>query len=123
MKSRGQTLAASLIVIAIIAILAVVMLTGSFTGGKSSRKDGLGTTTLGASKLAAKDDVCRSNLGQARAALQLATSGSADDAPPASLDELSIGKDFLKCPIGKEAYVYTAESGEIRCPHPGHEAY
>lgn len=119
---KGQTLVATLIVIVIIAMLAVVFMTGSLSGGKSSRKDGLGKTIPGAVKLAARDDVCRSNLGQARLAIQVARS-NADDAPPATLEETKLSKDFLTCPIGKEAYTYDAQTGEVHCPHPGHEKY
>jgi len=119
---RGQTLAATLIVIAIIAILAVAFMTGSLSGGSSNRKDGLGKTIPGAAKLAAKDDVCRSNLGQVRMAIQIARS-NADDTPPTSLAEVQLGNDFKQCPIGKEPYVYKPETGEVSCPHPGHEKY
>ncbi len=121
-KRSGQTLVATLIVIVIMAMLAVVLMNGSLGPGKSARKDGLGTTIPGAAKLAARDDQCRSNLGQLRSAIMIARS-NADDEPPASLDETRIGKDFYQCPIGKEAYVYDPKTGEVHCPHPGHEKY
>ncbi len=119
---RAQTLVATLIVIVIIAMLAVVLMNGSLGPGKSSRKDGLGTTIPGAVKLAARDDVCRSNLGQTRMGIQIARS-NADDTPPATLDEIRIGKDFLQCPIGKEPYSYDPQTGDVKCVHLGHEKY
>ncbi len=119
---RGQTLVATLIVLVIIAMLAVVMMNGSLGPGQSSRKDGLGTTIPGKVKLAAKDDVCRSNLSQTRLGIQIART-NADDAPPATLDETRIGKDFMACPIGKEPYQYDAQTGEVKCVHLGHEKY
>lgn len=118
-RRRGQTLVASLIVIAIIAILAVALLGGS---GKSSRADGLGKTLPTQVKLKAKDEACKSNLGQVRASIMIARS-NADDAPPADLSETRLGADFLKCPIGGESYSYDAATGTVTCPHPGHESY
>lgn len=119
---RGQTLVATLIVIVIIAMLSVVLLTGSLGGGTSHRKDGLGTTIPGAVKMAAKDDVCRSNLNQVRLGVQVART-NADDTPPATIEETKLGSDFYKCPIGKEPYAYDPATGEVRCVHPGHEKY
>lgn len=118
-KQSGQTLVASLFVIAIIAILAVTMLRGS---GESSRPDGLGRTLPTQVKLKAKDDVCISNLGQVRSSIMIARA-NADDAPPAELSETGLSADFMKCPIGGEPFVYNAESGTVSCPHPGHEKY
>lgn len=116
---RAQTLVATLIVIAIIAILAVTMIGGS---GKSTRKDGLGTTVPGKVKAAARDDVCRSNLNQVRAAIQIERA-NADDAPPASLNDIRLSEEYRQCAIGKEPYEYNPETGDVKCPHPGHEKY
>lgn len=123
MKRTGQTLVATLIVLAIMAMLAIVLMNGSLGPGESSRADGKGTTIPGRVIYAARDDKCMSNLGQVRAAIVIARS-NADDAPPASMDELRLGKDFLKCPIDPhEDYQYNAEEGTVSCPHPGHEKY
>ena len=122
MRRTGQTLVASLIVLVIIAILAVVVFNGSMGAGKSNRKDGLGTTIPGRVKAAARDDVCISNLNQVRLAIQIERS-SADDAPPASLNDLRLSEEYRKCSIGKELYEYNPETGEVKCPHPGHEKY
>ena len=78
-RRRGQTLVASLIVIAIIMILTVVYMRGT-GGGKPAKPDGRGTTTMGAAKVS-------------------------------------------KCPVGKETYTIDPESGEIHCPHLGHEKF
>lgn len=120
---RGQTLVATLIVLVIIAMLAVVMMNGSLGGGVSHRADGHGTTIPGAVQYAARDDVCRSNLGQVRAAIEIAKTND-DDKPPASLDELRIGKSFEACPIKpNEPYDYDPQTGIVKCVHPGHEKY
>jgi len=117
----GQTLAATLIVVGIIAVLAVVLLTGT-RGGQSSRKDGLGKTLVGASKLKAVDEECRNNLRQVRASLLIASSNE-DETFPGSLQETKLGDSFYRCPIGKEPYTYDPAGGKVNCPHPGHEKY
>lgn len=123
MYRRGQTLVATLIVLAIIGMLAVVMMNGSLGGGQSTRADGKGTTIPGKVMYMARDDKCMSNLGQVRAAIMIART-NADDAPPASLDEIRLDKDFMKCSITPfEPYEYNAEEGTVKCPHPGHEKY
>jgi hypothetical protein len=121
-KQSGQTLAATLIVIAIIGLLAVVLLTGSLTGGKSSRKDGLGTTIPGAAKLKAVDEECRNNLRQVRASLMIASTSDGESYPE-TLEETKLGASFYRCPIGKEPYTYEAAGGKVSCPHLGHEKY
>ena len=87
------------------------------------RKDGKGLTVPGRVALAAKDDVCKSNLEQIRASISIAYSSSGDSAYPASLEETKLGNDFYKCPIGKEAYTYDPQTGQVHCPHKGHEGY
>ena len=121
---RGQTLVASLIVIAIILVLAVVLLRGSgaFTGAPASnRADGKGTTVVGAVRYEAKDEVCKSNLGQVRQAIQIAA--PLDEDFPATLQDTKLPSEFYACPIGKEPYQYDPATGVVRCPHPGHEKY
>jgi hypothetical protein len=124
-RHSGQTLIASLIVIAIILVAVVVMFKGSAAfGGKptNSRKDHLGTTVLGQTQYAAKDDVCLSNLSQLRQSIQV-FEASNDDHPPESLEETKIGAQFYSCPIGHEPYRYDPTTGQVHCVHPGHEAY
>lgn len=124
MRRRGQTLVATLIVIAIMGILAVALLKPWAVGGtaKPARADGKGTTVPGLVKLKAEDDVCRSNLGQVRLAIQVAQSSGEDAAPP-SITDLKLPKSFLSCPLGKEPYEYDPTAGTAKCVHPGHEKY
>ena len=122
---KGQTLVATLVVIAILAVLAVAILRPWAVGGtaKPARADGLGNSMPGLAKLKADDTVCASNLSQVRLAIQIAR-GNADDQPPASLAELpGLPKEFLSCPIGHEPYAYDPATGTVRCVHPGHGKY
>jgi len=124
-RLRGNTLVGTLITIAIMAVLAVALFKGSGAfGGKSApaRKDGHGTTVLGAAEWAAKDEVCRSNLGQLRMSLSLAQSAN-DEKFPEDIKDTKLPKEFYKCPVGGEKYVYDPETGKVYCPHPGHEKY
>jgi hypothetical protein len=125
-KSRGQTLVGLLVVLAIMALLGVALMKGSGMFGVpgksvSGRKDGKGTTVMGSAEWAARDTVCRSDLAQVRAALQIAE--TPDGEHPATLQELKLGAEFYKCPVGGEAYVYDPATGTVHCPHPGHENY
>ncbi len=118
-RFRGNTLVGLLVVIAIIAILAVVVTTGGFGTRKTTRKDGLGTTVQGAARASALDTSCKSNLEQVRLKIQMDM--NTEDQPPASLDDLRLPADMLKCPIGKEPYEYDPSTGQVHCKHLGHE--
>lgn len=117
---RGQTLVATLIVLAIIAILAVVLLRGT-GGGESTRADGRGTTVVGAVKAQAEDTVCMQYLNQIRQSI--AVYQTTDDGYPATLQDTRLGETFYRCPMGKEPYAYDPSTGKVSCRHPGHEKY
>jgi hypothetical protein len=123
---RGQTLVATLAVLAIMCLLAVALFKGSgaFSSGKpaSSRPDGKGTTVLGAAQWKAKDEVCRSNMNQVRSALKV-LSINEDDSAPQDIRETKLPSEFYSCPVGKEAYTYDPAAGTVSCPHPGHEKF
>ncbi len=121
MKQRGQTLAATLIVLVIMGMLVMVFMYGT-GGGKSSRKDGKGTTVPGQAMFKARDEVCKNNIRQARSGLEVARA-TGGDVPPQSLSDTRLSAEFLQCPIGKEPYTYDPASGEVKCPHLGHEKY
>ena len=126
MKSeRGNTLVGMLVTIAIMAVLAIALFKGSSAfGGKAitPRKDGHGTTVMGQAEWAAKDTVCRSNLGQVREALMIAQSAN-DEKFPEHLEDTKLPPEFYKCPVGGEKYIYDPQTGQVSCPHPGHEKY
>jgi hypothetical protein len=127
MNRRGHTLIGLMAAMAIIAILSVGLFYGSgmLKGGpaKSPRKDGKGTTIPGLAKLQAQDTVCRNNLSQLRSGLQIAQTSSGDDTYPQTLEETRLGSSFYQCPVGKERYTYDPTTGQVTCPHPGHEKY
>ncbi len=112
---------AALIAVAIILILLVVFLRPS--SNSSPRADKKGYTTVGLARLSALDTKCQSDLQQVRLAIQTAKAGSGDDANPATLEETRLGPEFYKCPVGGESYVYDPATGQVHCPHPGHEKY
>ncbi len=118
----GNTLIGLLVTVAIIAVLAVVFLQGG-NGGKSMRKDGLGTTVPGAVKAKATDDVCLSNLRQVRMSIMISHDSDPDEGYPATLKETRLGSQFYSCPLGHEPYQYNPQTGEVHCVHPGHEKF
>jgi hypothetical protein len=88
----------------------------------NARPDGKGTTLVGRPAYEAKDEVCQSGLRQVRQAITIATD-PVENTFPEKLESLRLGSNFTACPIGKEAYVYDPSTGQVKCPHPGHESY
>ncbi len=126
-RKSGNTLVATLLTVAIILVLVVVFFKGSSmfgakSGAVKARADGKGTTVVGQVKWSAEDDVCRSNLNQLRQGIQLFEQTN-DDRPPQSLAETRLGSQVYSCPIGHEPYRYDPTTGQVSCPHPGHEKY
>lgn len=119
-------MAATLVVIAIIGILAVVVFKGSgaFGAKGSPRADGRGTTVPGLVKAKAEDTVCKNYLGQLRASIEIAKMNN-DDQFPATLEDTRLGSTYYQCPMGrgKEPYSYDPTTGRVRCIHPGHGKY
>lgn len=90
--------------------------------GTSPRKDHLGTTTPGLVKADAEDVVCRNNLEQIRDAIKVQQAMDPDGANPASLNDLHLPAEMLKCPLGG-TYAYDPKTGTVHCTHPGHEKF
>lgn len=119
-RNSGQTLIATMVVLVIICILAAVYFVGT-GGGGSTRADGKAQTVIGGAIYAAKDEVCRSNLGQVRSSLQI--TWTTDDRYPGNLQETRLPPEFYKCPVGGEPYEYEPQTGLVKCVHPGHGKY
>lgn len=119
MKNRGQTLVASLIVVAIILVCVVIMIKGTGDSKPRMKADGRGKTVLGNARATAQDEVCRSNISQARQLLQVAKSID-EETKYTNVADIPGAKGVANCPVGKEPYTID-EAGVIRCPHLGHE--
>ena len=134
-SERGfLTLIGLLVVIVIIAILAAVMFTGGFPGAGRGGTERLleeaggggpggPQTVYGKARQAAQSTVCRNNLTQARAAIQM-FQGS-EGRFPASLEELAQSTPglVLRCDVSKQPYSYDPTTGRVWCTQPGHENY
>jgi hypothetical protein len=100
----------------------VVMMQGYGTGSTTQRADGLGKTTYGGAIMTAKDQACASNLQQVRQGLEAAKLSNGDS-NPSDIKDAGIGDSFYVCPVGGEPYVYDPSTGQVHCPHPGHEKF
>jgi len=118
MRQRGQTLVASLIVIAIILVCVVVFIKGTGGAQPTMKADGRGKTVLGNARATAQDSVCEANLKNCRLALQVQRSTD-EEYKPATVAEIAGTAGISSCPVGKEPYTIDA-NGNIKCPHPGH---
>lgn len=124
-SNRGFSLVEIIVVLAILALLVGAFATGGFgmfSTKVAGRADGKGNTLVGRVKYSAKDVECRSNLNQVRQAVMIFRSTN-DDLPPEDITYTRLGQDFYKCPVGGEPFTYEPQSGDVKCPHPGHEKY
>ncbi len=116
---RGFSLIEILIVVVLLALLAggaAYYVNGG--GAKQTTANGTRNVTP---KTRAHDVECQSNLRQDRMAIGMAHDGDADGKFPASLDEVPGTQGIRKCPDGGEPYTYDPQTGEVHCPHIGHE--
>jgi hypothetical protein len=116
MRSRGQTLVASLIVVAIILVCVVFFIKGTGDSKPIMKADGRGKTVLGNAKATAEDEVCRSNISQARQLLQVARTTD-EETKYSKVADIPGAKSVSSCPVGHESYTID-EAGTIHCPHP-----
>ena len=113
---RGFSLVEILVVVAIIVIAAAWILP-KYLG--SSGLDGKKNKSPIA---AARSVVCQSNLGQIRQGISVAKIND-EQSNPADLAALKLPDESIHCPIGHELYTYDPATGQVHCPHPGHENY
>lgn len=71
----------------------------------------------------AHDTECISNIRSVRQGIAVAKIGETEEKNPASLAELKLPAECIKCAEGHEPYVYNSQTGEVHCPHIGHEKY
>ncbi len=116
---RAFTLIEILIVLVIIMALAALLLPHYLGGVTADGKKVRAPVTM------AKDTICQEYLGQVRMAISMNKNmdTDADAANPRSLAELKLPYEVTHCPVGGEPYVYNPQTGEVRCPHPGHQNF
>ena len=118
---QGFSLIEILVVLVILMILAAVLMPRYLKGSKTD------TGKPVESPMQRAHDVdCMNNLRQIRAAYQIATTGSEDEQKPQTLADLrpqGISENMTRCPVGGEPYTYNPATGEVHCPHPGHDAF
>ncbi|MDD4559077.1 MAG: hypothetical protein PHX89_09130 [bacterium] len=69
--------------------------------------------------------VCMQNLRSVRQSIEAWKVGN-DGENPLSFDQLPEYRrtpEIFVCAVGKEAYLYDAQTGTVKCPHPGHGSY
>ena len=114
-SQRGFSLIELLIVVAMLAALgggvAYMIMGGKDSNGQKRMNP----------KQRAQGVACQSNLQQIRMSVKYIHDGDEENKFPASLSDIKFPKDSLRCPDGKEPYVYDAAAGEVHCVHPGHE--
>jgi prepilin-type N-terminal cleavage/methylation domain-containing protein len=118
MKTRTRSafsLVEILVVMALMAILGAFLFQFYAGKGKPGEKQ---KTPMQASQGA----VCQNNLKQIRLGVETFKT-SEEEKPPTFLAELKFPKESLACPDTKQTYQYNAETGEVHCTTPGHEAY
>ena len=123
----GESLMGVMIAMAVVAFAVVFFVSGGFgmMGGeeKEGRDDGLGKTLIGQARYAAEDRACKTQLEQVRQLVGLATD-PVDNTRPTALSEVDgLPTGYDRCPIDKQNYEYDAATGEVTCPHEGHEDY
>jgi len=106
-----------------IAILAVLLMVWLYHGTGSSGANSAPppASRVGEVRQAAESVECRNNLSQIRAAIQMRT--TTEGTYPASLQELGLPATMLSCPVSGQAYQYDPNTGQVRCPTPGHMSY
>ena len=109
-----------LLVVAVILILLIGGTAYYVNGGGKTQTTANGTRKV-TPKSRAYDVDCQSNLRQDRMAIGMAHDSDADGKFPATLNDVPGTAGIRKCPDGGEPYTYDPQTGEVHCPHPGHE--
>ncbi len=107
-----------LLVVMVLLIVAAAFLLPHYLGG----------TTMGGKKVKspitrAHEVGCMEYIRQFRAAVSMTKMGQENENSAPDLASMRLPYEITHCPVGNEAYVYNAQTGEVHCPHPGHEGY
>lgn len=114
---RAFSLVEILVVVVIIAALAAFMLPkylgkGTTAGGK----------TIDSPMQRGHAPECANNLNQIRQAYTMAVMASEENKPRslADLKTYGVSDAMTRCPVDNQPYQFDANTGQVRCPHPGH---
>ena len=122
---NGGSLIGSLVGLLVLIGAAAFYFSGGFgkKDDENARPDGKGNTSIGRALLKGEDTACKAQVEQVRQLIYISTD-HVSDTYPTSLDAVSgLPNDYDTCPIGEEQYDYDPSTGEVSCPHPGHEEY
>lgn len=115
--NKGFSLIEILLVIALLAIVGGGV--AFYYAGRSKPTDKVQKPITRAESV-----VCMQNLRSVRQAIAAAQASDTDGKFPQSLSEMKeLPAEVTHCDVGKEAYVYDPTTGQVHCPHPGHENY
>ena len=120
-NSRGQSIVALLVVIAILLALYVLFLGRRTAPGPGGAQ---GKVVYVAAMDKAKGVECRSNLQQIRSAITMFN--QTNETMPRSLTELTgqgIPASMLRCPVAQVDYRYDPARGLVQCPFPQNNAF
>jgi len=115
---RAFSLIEILVTMVIIVVISAFMM-NYYIGGRTP-----GGKKVKTPMTAARESVCRINLNQCRQGFMALKSMDTDGTnQPKGMAELKFPSETTHCDVGGEAYVYDPATGEVHCPHPGHEKY
>jgi prepilin-type N-terminal cleavage/methylation domain-containing protein len=107
-----------ILVVMVLLVVAAAFILPHYLGGKTM--DGKKVK----SPIAAAHEVeCSSDLNQVRHAISMGKMMNENEANPSDMASMKLPREITHCPIGGEEYVYNAQTGEVHCPHPGHERF
>ncbi|GIV10236.1 MAG: hypothetical protein KatS3mg019_2327 [Fimbriimonadales bacterium] len=114
-----------LVSVAILGVLLMVWLYYGAGGVGQGESASVGmppsASRVGAVRQAAESVECRNHLSQIRQAIQIRT--TTEETYPASLQELGLPAQMLRCPVSGQPYQYDPATGQVRCATAGHGSY
>jgi len=113
---RGASLVEILIVVLVLILIAAFVIP-RYLGGQQG-----GAKAAANAKNEALDAACLATLNQVRESVSMVRTMHPTDKPQ-SLADFHLPDSETHCIVGGETYIYSPETGQVHCPHPGHESY